>query len=505
MTKRTKIAALICAIGFCLAVSSISAQPKSITILHTNDMHAGFLPHEAYWVQTTPKPMVGGFKELSWMIDSLRKVHPANILLDAGDVMTGTPISEFVYDGYPGGALFQMMNTIGYDAWTIGNHDLDISQDNLRGLIGITKFPAVSANLSDSAGKLVLGNKPCVILERDGLKIGVIGIMSLDLFRLTNTNNLKGLVVEPPAPIAQKYVDSLLPLTDLIVALTHEGVDDDSGLAMATHGINVIIGGHSHTRLKTPKLVNGVLICQTGSNCENLGELDLTVENHKIVSSQGKLLPLWAHHQTSDSPVAKLVDEVQQAVDKDYNVVLGSLTSDWKRSGRGESNIGDFIADAIREAAHAQIGVTNSSGIRKDQPAGPVRKSDLFEVMPFRNIVCTFSISGKGLREFADRYLHALIEGRSSIQLSGLTCLWKRVEGSPTVVSLRVDGNDIQDSLTYTFSTSDFVVDQGDKYLGFQPQHVTYTSTTVYQAMVDKVMREKNVNSQLEERFKEQH
>ena len=503
--KRITLASLLSAIGQCLLVSLLSCQPKSLTILHTNDMHAGFLPHEAYWVQTSPKPMVGGFNELSWMIDSLRKVHTTSILLDAGDVMTGTPISEFVYDGYPGGALFQMMNTIGYDAWTIGNHDLDISQDNIRGLMGIAKFPTVSANLSDTTGKLAFGQKPFVIIDRGGAKIGIIGIMSSDLFRLTNTNNLHGLKVEPPVAIAQKYVDSLLPVTDLIIALTHEGVDEDSILAASTHGINVIIGGHSHTRLKSPKTINGVLVCQTGSNCENLGELNLTFDHHVLLSSDGKLLPLWVRHQTSGLPVASLVENVQKAVDKDYNVAIGSLAADWKRNSRGESNVGDFIADAIREAAQAQVGVTNSSGIRKDQPAGPVRKIDIFEVMPFRNIVCTFRISGKSLREFADRYMRTLIDGRSSIQVSGLTCLWKRVDGNPTILSLRLDGKDVVDNLTYIFSTSDFVVDQGDKYLGFQPQNVEYTSKTVYQAMVDKIMREKNVNSQIEDRFKEQN
>jgi 5'-nucleotidase/UDP-sugar diphosphatase len=503
--KVFKRAILLFLTGQLLSFYSLTAQPKTITILHTNDMHAGFLPHEATWIQATPKPTIGGIKELAWTIDSLRKVHHTTFLLDAGDVMTGTPISEYVYQGVAGGALFAMMNDIGYDVWTIGNHDLDISQENLRGLMGIAKFPTISANLTDSTGQLILGNKPYVIIERDGMKIGVIGIMSRDLFQLTNTNNLKGLMVGSPVATAQKYVDSLQSKTDLIVALTHEGVDDDSVLAASTHGINVIIGGHSHTRLKTPKSINGVLVCQTGSNCEYVGELNLTVENHSVVSSDGKLIPLWTSHQSSDSPVAKLVDDVKQAIDKDFNEVIGSLVADWKRNSRGESNIGDFIADAICQTANAQVGITNSSGIRKDQSSGPIRKVDLFEIMPFRNIVCTFTINGKDLREFSERYMLSLIDGRSPLQLSGLTCVWKRIDGKPTIVTLNAAGKEIADDQSYLCATSDFVVNQGDKYLGFQPQHVQYLSATVYQAMVDKVRHDKTINSQIEDRFKEQH
>jgi len=312
-------------------------------------------------------------------------------------------------------------------------------------------------------------------------------------------------MVESPVTTAQRFVDSLEPVTDLIVALTHEGVDEDSILAASTRGINVIIGGHSHTRIKTPKMVNGVLICQTGSNCEYLGELNLSLENHKVVSSDGKLLPLWSVHHAQDQPVAKTVDSIKQAVDKDYNGVIGTLVGDWKRNSRGESNIGDFIADAIRDASHADVGITNSSGIRKDQPAGPIRKVDIFEIMPFRNIVCTFRINGKDLRDFADRYMHALIDGRSSLQLSGLTCQWKRIDGKPTIVTLAVDGKEVADDKSYNCSTSDFVVNQGDKYLGFQPQNVQYSGATVFQAIVEKVTHEKTINSQIQDRFKEQH
>ncbi len=420
---------LACCASLVFCYSLACAQPKSFTILHTNDIHASFLPHEAYWMRSDVKPMIGGFSELSWMVDSVRKAKQMSILLDAGDVMTGNPISDVEYKGASGGGLFEMMNAMGYEAWTIGNHDLDISQENLRKLTGIAAFPTVSANLTDTLGAFPLNNKPYIILKKDGLRIGVIGLMSNELFRLTNTNNLKGLKVLPPAQVAQKYIDEIAKETDVTVALTHEGVDNDSVLAVSTQGLNIIIGGHSHTRLEKPKLINGVIICQTGSNCENLGILDVTVENHKVTSYDGKLLRLWVQHPKQDNQLARLIDGIKTKVDKEYDEVVGTLVSDWKRGYQGESNIGDFIADAMREASNADVGITNNSGIRKDLKAGPIKKLDLFEICPFRNYLCTFTLSGKDLRAFVQGEVESNSRGRSSLQISGITCRWKSKDG----------------------------------------------------------------------------
>jgi 2',3'-cyclic-nucleotide 2'-phosphodiesterase (5'-nucleotidase family) len=506
-SPRIRVMAACAIIGILLQCGLCCAQPKTLTILHTNDIHAGVFPHEAGWVRTDPKPLVGGFRELSWTVDSLRGVRDGKggvLLLDAGDVMTGTPIAEYEYRGAVGGAIFEMMNMIGYDAWTIGNHDLDISQDNLRALAAIAKFPTLSANLTDSAGKLPLNNKEYLILEKNGLRIGIIGLMSEDLFRLTNTNNLKGLKVANAAGTLQRMIDRIGPDTDLLIALTHEGADEDSVLATKIHGLNVIIGGHSHTRIKIPRQVNGVLICQTGSNCENLGQLDLTVENKKVTAYDGRLLTLWARTDRPENELSKVLAEYKLKVDKEFGTVVGTLTGDWKRTRSGESAIGGFITDAIREGASADVALTNSSGIRKDLRAGPITKLDLFEISPFRNYLCTFPVSGKTLRDLAIRYIQSLLESRTSIDLAGLKCTWSRKVGTIEIRSLTAGGKDVTDDGTYTFATTDFVISQGDKYLGFTPAGVAYTKTTIMQAMVAKTQREKQVQAASPANFKEE-
>jgi 2',3'-cyclic-nucleotide 2'-phosphodiesterase (5'-nucleotidase family) len=186
--------------------------------------------------------MIGGINELSFALDSIRKINSATLYLDAGDIMTGNPITEYEYKGALGGALFEMMNMIGCEAWCLGNHDFDLGQQNLLKLTTIAKFPTLSANVVNDKGDYPVNNKPYVIMEKNGLKIGIIGVMSQGLYGLVNQTMLVGIRVLSPIATTQKFIDELQAKTDLIIALTHEGVDDDSVLAMNVHGLNVIVG-----------------------------------------------------------------------------------------------------------------------------------------------------------------------------------------------------------------------------------------------------------------------
>jgi 2',3'-cyclic-nucleotide 2'-phosphodiesterase (5'-nucleotidase family) len=486
-----------------IAVSFACAQHQSVTILHTNDMHASFLPHEAGWVRTEPKPLVGGFQELWFAVDSIRKVKTNVLLLDGGDVMTGTPIADFPYQSSVGGALFEMMNKIGYDAWTIGNHDLDVSQSNLAALTSIAHFATVSANLVDSGGAFPFHNVEYTLFEKDGIRMAVIGLMSRELFHLTNTKNLQGLKVLPLVETAQRVIDRVKPQADLIIALTHEGVDDDSVLAAGTHGLDIIIGGHSHTRLKNPKTVNHVVICQAGSNCENLGEVEVTLENHHMTSANGRLLTLWASHQEVKGPVSTMIAEYKAQVDADFGKELGQLAGDWKRSRSGESSVGNFYADAIKEGCQADVAVANSSSLRKDVPAGPITKLSLVELSPFKNYLCTFPVPGKVLKALVTRYLQATIEGRTAIDLSGIDCQWKKTAAGPEIVTMKVNGQPYGDEITYTMGSTDYTVNQADKYLGFVPAGVVVSGKTISDAMSEKVKRDKTEHGILVPRFQE--
>lgn len=477
----------------------LAAQPKTITILHTNDIHASFIPHEAFWVKENPKPLIGGFNELSFKVDSLRKAKSNSILIDAGDVMTGNPITEYEYKGAQGGALFEMMNRIGYEGWCFGNHDFDISQDNLKKLTAIARFPTINANVVNGEGAFPLNNKPYVVIEKNGVRVGIIGVMTQGLYNLVNQNNLVNIKVLSPISTTQRYIDELTPKTDLVIALTHEGVVEDSILASNVHGLNVIVGGHSHTRLKKPKSVNGVLIVQTGSNCENLGILDLTVDNHIVTTSWGTLLPLNYNSARPATPLSAFIDSLQRRIDADYNTVIGTLKSDWTR-GNGEMGVGNFISDAQREAAHADVAFMNNHGIRKNLSAGPMTKRDLFEVLPFRNVLVTFQLSGRQIQEVVKHY----ILDHSSIQTSGIQCRWKKgSDGTIEFEKFLVNGTPIDLNKMYTASASDYLVGEGKRYLGVDIVNPSFSSQTVFDAVERKVRTEKIIDSHIENRIQE--
>ena len=460
----------------------------TVVVLHTNDMHAAFIPHEAMWVRQEPRPLVGGFVELQATIDSVRAAAPASLLLDAGDVMTGNPITDLAYKGGLGGALFEMMNMIGYDAWSIGNHDLDISQDNLRALTSIARFPTLSANLVDDAGGFPLNNRPYAVFERGGLRIGVIGLMTQGLSSLVNQYNLVGLRVLSPEETLQRLINELDPATDLLIALTHQGWEEDSLLAASVTGLDVIVGGHSHTRLREPRKVNDILIVQAGSNAENLGVLRLTVRDDRVDSYEGRLLSLWSRPGRPATPLSGMVDSLQADLEKVYSEVIGTVSADWKRQN-GPSAIGSFITEAQRVAAAADIAFMNIHGIRRDVPAGPVTKKTLFEVMPFRNVLVTFQLTGLQVRQALAHHIRT----DSKIQVTGLSATYrKEADGTVRIVSANVQGRALEDDRAYVCAASDFFVGQADKYLGLTVPQPVYLRETLFQ-VVERAVRKAGV------------
>jgi len=460
-------------------------------------MHAAFIPHEATWRRESPKPLVGGFKELEFTVDSVRKATSNVLLFDAGDVMTGNPITDRLYKGAEGGALFEMMNMIGYDAWTIGNHDFDISQENLVALTKIAQFPTLSANIVNTQGAFPVNNREYIVLNRFGLRIGVFGLMSQELYSLVNQNNLVGIKVLSPIETARRLIATLDPMTDLIIAVTHQGVEEDSVLAANVQGLDVIIGGHSHTRLTKPKVVNNVIIVQAGSQCENVGALEVTVDNDRVVRFSGTLIQLWARNDRPRTRLSVFVDSMQAAIEKDYSEVLAELATDWTRE-RGESSIGRFIADAQREAAHAHVAFMNASGIRANVAAGPLTKRELFEVLPFRNILTTFQLSGRELRSVV---LHTLANDEAVI-FSGLYAAVKRMpDNTWKVVTLNVGGKPLEDDRMYSCAASDFMVGQAKKYFGLEIQQPVYLKQTVFEAIERAVRNAKVIAERTDRRI----
>ncbi len=460
----------------------------------------------AVWVQKTPKPEIGGMVALEYHIRKAREKHKSVLLLDAGDIMTGTPLAKMEIDGTWGGGFVKMMNRIGYHAMTIGNHEFDDGQENLQRLIQLAHFDVLCANLFKN-GRLV-APKPYAIYKIDGLRIGVIGVTLMELFEMTAKKNLDGIHVEEPAPIVQKIIDEIDAKTDLIVLLTHQGVDADMELALRLRNADVIVGGHSHTRLNEPIQKNGMLIVQADNKTRYLGCLTLQIANGRVIGHEYQLIPTWVDSVRSpDAEMEQMVASIKQQVDQEYGRSIGTLKTDWTRNSRGESNLGNFIADVMRATTGADFAVINSGGIRKDMAAGAIKKVDIIEILPFTNYIVTFTCTGEELKKLIHNNIKSALKGDEGIlQVSGLRYEYRmRPGGGFNILSATINGEPIEDTKTYIGATVDFVLHgQAERYFGFSPQGKSEnTNLLLSDVVIDYINKNPQISAKIEGRIKQ--
>ena len=493
--------AVVLIIGFILTCFSAAQKtPLKVTLLHTNDMHGSYLPANASWLKE--KPEIGGLGALDYYVKKERLGSERSLLLDAGDLMTGTLICDLKYHGVYGGSLINMMNGIGYDGWVFGNHDFDKGARNLRGLIDIAEFPVFCANMVKGSENFV--DEPYHIYDLNGLRLGVIGITYHPMVGMAPMEKLDGFVSLEPAAVVNKMVSVIDSLTDLIVVLSHSGVDNDREMARQIKGVDLIIGGHSHTRLETPEMVNGVIIVQAGSNCRNLGRIDLTVAGDSVMEYSGRLIPMFTEDIKVDPTLASMIDSLKGEIDKEYAVVIAELKDSWESEYRSESNIGDWFTEAIRRRMNTDVAFLNSGGIRKNLPAGPIRKMDIFEILPFDNKLVTFNLTGAELLKIAG--MNVGLESNSyqgSLQIAGLSYCWRGDSSNFELSDVQVNGIPIDKARTYTVASIDYVaISNGDKYFGFAPSNIRQTEESLNQAILEAVSEAKVINSKIEGRIK---
>ncbi|MBP1614079.1 MAG: metallophosphoesterase [Bacteroidetes bacterium] len=276
-------------IGFLLflSLSAVAQRTKTITILHTNDTHSRIEPIEANFPDTRLADK-GGFVRRATCLDKVREEKPDLLLFDCGDFSQGTPY----YNMFKGEVEIKLMNSMGYDAGTIGNHEFDFGLDNMARLFKMADYPIVCANYGVEGTVLEGLVKPYVIIKRDGLKIGVFGL-SPKMEGLVQANKCEGIVYKDPIKTANELAAFLKKekKCDAVICLSHLGykpssADDpacDINLVRQTSNIDVVLGGHSHTFLEQPAIyVNAVgknvPISQMGSRGTFVGRMDLIFE-----------------------------------------------------------------------------------------------------------------------------------------------------------------------------------------------------------------------------------
>lgn len=273
--KRVRISFLLC-LALSFAFSLFAQDTKELIILQTSDVHSRIEPINQKGDRNYNE---GGFVRRATFLNQFRKEHKNVLLFDCGDISQGTPY----YNMFQGEVEVKLMNEMGYEAMTIGNHEFDFGMDNMARLFKMANFPVVCANynLEDTPLKDVV--KPYVILERYGLKIGVFGLGAKPE-GLIQANKCEGVVYEDPIEVSNEIAALLKKKgCDVIVCLSHLGVYMDENLVAKTRNIDVILGGHTHTFMKGPKTylnMDGkeVPVMHTGKSGVRVGRLDLTLK-----------------------------------------------------------------------------------------------------------------------------------------------------------------------------------------------------------------------------------
>jgi len=306
------------------------------------------------------------------------------------------------------------------------------------------------------------------------------------------------------ARAARRWFDSLHPAPDLLIALTHMGLEADRALAETLPELDLIIGGHSHSRLQEPISVGPVLIAQAGSRLQNIGRLRLEVERGKIVSHDYELLPLYADGIRADPELQRLSAHYAREIDELYAEVLGELVLPFERRGDA-SNVGIWLSEVLADGTGADFGLINNGGIRRDVPAGPITRLHVAEMLPFQNYVTTFVLTGEQLLAVLQRHVERVAEGgRGRLQIGHLEARWTREGNSVRLVRARCRGEEIDPRRRYVGASVDFVViSQADAYLGMEPAEVRILPDLLAGFIEERLRQAKRIEVRADARLSE--
>ncbi len=451
---------------------------REVTLLYTNDFESAYDPIPAFWRDDLEH--VGGIAQLATLIDETRAREELSFLLDAGDIFTGT-LAKLTRGELP----FELMTTMDYNAMCIGNHEFEYGWWVLRDAMQRAPFPVLAANLFYE-GTDIPFTQQWTILERDGFRIGVVGIFGTDAATALFPPHLEGLEVRDPVAAARTAVARLRPEVDLIVLLTHQGktapmqtddeadasvhrdIEVDIALAGAVEGVDVLIGGHADAGQEEPFIhpVTGTLICQTYGQGTRLGYLKLLVdpESGEVVGHDGRLLVV-ASDDLEPHPVvaAKLAN--YRARYPEVDEIIGRTAERLTRRYNEESDLGSLFADILRDHGQTDIAFVHSGGIRADLPAGEITRENLLDAFPFIDYVLTLRMTGEQLLDVLEQ---SFTLERGVLQVSGMTAVFDvdRPLGE-RVVAVTVGGSPLDPGAAYTVTTFDFLASGADLYSGF--------------------------------------
>jgi len=463
-----------------------------LQILTVNDFHGALVENGKN---------TGAAKLVQFLHEAKAELPEGTLIVSAGDMFQGSSDSNLLF----GKSVVAVMNYAGFDAMTLGNHELDWGIDVLKQRIAQSDFSYVCANLLDKrTGKTADFVKPYTIMERSGVKIGMIGIATPETVFKVNPKLIASYTFADPV----QTVNALVPVlqqqgVDLIVVVSHLSafskengeVDGDAvDLVWKTKGISAVVSGHSHQMVSA--MVNGVAVVQAGYGGRAVGKVELLYDkaNRQIDDSSVAVIKLPYPDLAADPEVQALLEEGQQEVAAVKGVVVGQneRALDHDRNVRDETLLGQWATDQMRQTAQADVAFQNMGGLRTGLAQGTVTMGNLYEIMPFDNTLVTVTMTGEQIRKALEQGLWN--ENAGVIQYSGLKVVCDMESRQMVSVTL-ADGTPLGLNKTYKVVINDFMASGGDGFIVFQAgRNLTDTGIPVRDMLADAIRKQQVID-----------
>jgi 2',3'-cyclic-nucleotide 2'-phosphodiesterase (5'-nucleotidase family) len=367
---------------------------------------------------------------------------------------------------FRGKSSIDVMNAMRFDAMVVGNHEFDFGPKVLKERTAQARFPVLGANVKGFAAL-----KPYVIKNLQGVRIAIIGVVTPETPVATHPRNVAGLTFSTPESAVKKYLPELKRRADIIIVLSHCGFQADRDLAARVPGIDVIVGGHSHTKILQPELVGKTIIVQAWEHAKVLGVLNLKIKDGKVIGFDGELQEISPAAGPPNSQVQEIVARYASQVDSLLQRTIGEtqVDLDGEHVRTRETNLGDFVADVMRQTAGAEAAIINGGTIRTGIPQGKITVKDVYAMLPFDNYLVAISLTGAQLKAALEHGVARLEEPCGSFpQVSGLTFTYSpSAPAGFRVKDVTVGGQPLDAQKEYVVATNDYLVAGGDGYTVF--------------------------------------
>ena len=441
-------------------VGAPHARLVRLTFLQVNDV---------YSIEPVDGGRRGGMARLATLVKAIKGQNPDTLFVLAGDTLSPSVLSTYL----KGAPMIAAFNAARLDLATFGNHEFDFGPEVLRQRMAESKFLWISSNVIDRRTGLPFGGaRPSLIRTMGAIPVGLFGITSPET-AVTSSPGSEVLFQDPLAVGKEAAADLRRRGAKLLVAITHQDMPADKALA-ASAQIDLILGGHEHEPLVAEE--GKAVITKAGSDARYLVQVDLWM------TPQGELVERsWTFHEVSrrispDPEVEALAHAATRELDRELGVAIGrtAVPLEGRRSAlrTRETNLGNLVADLMRERMGTDVALINGGGIRADGviPPGPITKRDVHALLPFTNVLMKLEMRGRDLRQALEHGLaQADREGGGFLQVSGLRITHdpRRPPGG-RVLQVDVGGKPLEDQASYTVAAIDYLVRGRDGFTFFR-------------------------------------